>query len=85
MASIQHIADRIFRHVGAGHLAAGYSLTMVALIDAYNDDPDFHEWVNKVPGSAVEKLIACMVRKGKWNDPTWVGEYIREDAKEKGA
>ena len=50
---------------------------MGALIDAYDDDPDFHEWVDSVSGSAVEKLIACMVRKGKWNDPEWLREYVR--------
>ncbi len=84
MANIQHIADRIFRHVDAGHLQAGYALTMGALIDA-NDDPDFHEWVDGVPGSAVEKLIACMVRKGAWNNPEWLREYIREASKESAA
>jgi hypothetical protein len=33
MANLQHIADRIFRHVDAGHLVAGYSASMGALID----------------------------------------------------
>ena len=51
---------------------------MRALIDAYDDDPDFHEWADRVPGSAVEKLIAHMVRKGKWNDPVWLREYVQE-------
>lgn len=89
MANLQHIADRIFRHVDAGHLPAGYANCMGALIDAYgtpparvppamDDDPDFHEWVDSVPGSAIEKLIACMVRKGAWSDPAWLREYIRE-------
>ncbi len=77
MANIQHIADRIFRHVDAGHLPAGYTLVMGAIIDAYGDSQDFHEWVDAVQGSAVEKLIACMVRKGKWNDPAWLREYVR--------
>lgn len=76
MANLQHIADRIFRHVDAGHLAAGYALSMAYLIDAYDDDPDFHEWADAVPGSAVEKLLACMVRKGKWGDPLWLTQYI---------
>lgn len=90
MANIQHIADRIFRHVDAGHLAAGYASAMGALIDAYGvplagglhpargDDPDFHKWVDSVPGSAVEKLIARMVRNGAWSDPSWLREYIQE-------
>lgn len=96
MANIQHIAERIFRHVEAGHLPAGYALTMGALIDAYgtppvrNDEPDhrlqdFHEWVNHVPDSAIEILIARMVRKGKWNDPEWLRGYVREALKESAA
>ncbi|MBU2853340.1 hypothetical protein [Acidithiobacillus ferriphilus] len=76
MANIQHIATRIFRHVDAGHLPVGYTLTMGALIDAYGDNPNFHEWVDAVPGSAVEKLIACMVRTGKWDDQEWLREYV---------
>lgn len=85
MANLQHIADRIFRHVDAGHLAAGYATTMGALIDAYDDDPDFHEWADSVPGSAVEKLIARMVRKGAWDDPAWLREYIREASHKENA
>lgn len=77
MANIQHIANRIFRHVEAGHLVAGYALTMGILLEAYDDDPDFHEWADSVPGSAVEKLIATMVRIGKWDDPDWLREYVR--------
>lgn len=83
MASIQHIADRIFRHVDAGGLPAGYALTMGALLDAYDDDPDFHEWADSVPGSAVEKLIVCMVRHGAWNSHEWLREYVQEAIKEK--
>lgn len=78
MANLQHIAERIFRHVNAGHLTAGYATAMGVMIDAYDDDPDFHEWVNSVPGSAVEKLLACMVRHEKWDDPVWLREYVRE-------
>ncbi|MDA8378701.1 MAG: hypothetical protein M0Z50_17045 [Planctomycetia bacterium] len=78
MANLQHIADRIFQHVDVGRLPAGYSLVMGALIDAYDEDPDFHAWVDSVTGSAIEKLIACMVRAGKWDDPAWLREYVRE-------
>ena len=59
MANIQHIARRIFRHVDEEHLPAGYALAMGALIDAYDEDPDFHEWVDDVQGSAVEVLMAA--------------------------
>ena len=85
MANIQHVATRIFRHVDAGHLPAGYTLAMGALIDAYDEDPDFHEWADAVPGSAVEKLMACMVRQGKWGDPVWLQDYVREALKESAA
>lgn len=78
MANIQHIAERIFRHVDAGHLPAGYALAMGSLIDAYDDDPDFHEWADSVNGSAVEKLMACMVRKCAWHDMAWLREAIQE-------
>lgn len=78
MANIQHIAARIFRHVDAGHLPAGYALVMGALVDAYDDDPGFHAWADAVPGSAVEKLMACMVRQGKWGDSIWLRDYIKE-------
>ena len=82
MANIQHIARRIFRHVDEEHLPAGYALAMGALIDAYDDDPDFHEWVDDVQGSAVEVLIARMVRQGAWNDPDWLRETIQETPRE---
>ena len=85
MANIQHIADRIFRHVDAGCLPAGYALVMGALVDAYDDDPDFHEWADAVPGSAVEKLMACMVRQGKWGDSAWLRAYVREATRESAA
>lgn len=85
MANIQHIADRIFRHVDAGHLSVGYALAMGAIIDAYDDDPDFHEWADAVQGSAIEKLIACMVRTGKWDDPVWLREYTRAATRESAA
>lgn len=78
MANLQHIAGRIFRHVDAGHLAVGFALAMGAIIDAQDEDPDVHGWIDAVPGSAVEKLIACMVRRGKWDDPTWLREYVRK-------
>lgn len=117
MANIQHIAERIFRHVEVGHLPAGYALTMGALIDAYgmplqgaflpgaslpgasrlqgsfpvqvanlperDEEPDcrshdFHEWVNRVSDSAIEILIARMVRKGAWDNPEWLREYVQE-------
>lgn len=107
MANIQHIAERISRHVEVGHLPAGYALTMGALIDAYgmplqgaapvreaspvpcanlperDEGPDcrsheFHDWANRVPDSAIEILIARMVRKGAWNDTGWLREYIQE-------
>ncbi|WP_437559384.1 hypothetical protein [Acidithiobacillus sulfuriphilus] len=79
MANLQHIADRIFRHVDAGHLPVGYTLAMGALIDAYDEDPDFHAWADTVQGSRVEKLIARMVRQGKWDDPFWLREYVRSE------
>ena len=85
MANIQHVATRIFRHVDVGHLPAGYALAMGALVDAYDEDPDFHEWADAVPGSAVEKLMACMVRQGKWGDPVWLRDYVREAARESAA
>ena len=85
MANIQHIAARIFRHANAGRLPAGYALAMGALVDAYDEDPDFHEWADAVPGSAVEKLMACMVRQGKWGDPVWLRDYVREAARESAA
>ena len=91
MANIQHVATRIFRHVDAGHLPAGYALAMGALVDAYgvpparDDDPDFHAWADAVPGSAVEKLMACMVRQGKWGDSAWLREYVREATRENAA
>lgn len=84
MANIQHIADRIFRHVDRGHLSAGYALAMGALIDAYDDCPDVHEWTDDAPGSAVEKLIACMVRAGAWDDPAWLRESIQDAQKVHG-
>ena len=46
MANLQQIADRIFGHVDAGQLKIGYALTMGALIDAHNDEPDVHGWIN---------------------------------------
>ncbi|MHB8850094.1 MAG: hypothetical protein ACYC45_03165 [Acidithiobacillus ferriphilus] len=79
MANLQHIADRIFRNVDAGHLVVGYSASMGALIDAYDDDPDFHAWIDAVPGSAVEKLLVCMVRAGAWEDPGWLAAWIQRD------
>ena len=78
MANIQHIADRIFRHVGADRLSAGYAKAMGALIDAHDDDPDFHEWAEGVSGSQIEKLIATIVLHGKWNDPAWLRAYVLE-------
>ncbi len=78
MADLQHIAARIFRHVDAGGLTAGYANVMGALIDADADDPDFHEWAATVPDSSIEKLIACMVRKGAWNNLAWLREYVWE-------
>ncbi|MBU2742414.1 hypothetical protein HAQ01_14030 [Acidithiobacillus thiooxidans] len=85
MANIQHIADRIFRHVDAGHLPVGYAIAMGSLIDAYDDDPDFREWMDDVNGCAVEKLIACMVRKGAWHNPQWLHTYILESSQENAA
>jgi hypothetical protein len=91
MANMQHVAERIFRHVDAGHLPAGYANCMGALIDAYgatparDDDLDFHEWADKVQGSAIEKLIACMVRQGSWDNPAWLREYVWEERQREGA
>lgn len=85
MANLQHIADRIFRHVDAGRLPVGYALAMGALIDAYDDDPDFHEWLDGVTGGAVEKLIDRMAHHGAWNDPAWLREYVREATKRSAA
>uniref|UniRef100_E6QJB3 Uncharacterized protein n=1 Tax=mine drainage metagenome TaxID=410659 RepID=E6QJB3_9ZZZZ len=78
MANLQHTAERIFRHVDTGRLPVGYALAMGAIIDAHDDDPDFHDWADTVTGSTVEILIARMVRNGKWDDPAWLQEYIRE-------
>jgi hypothetical protein len=78
VANLQHIAARIFRHVESEHLAAGYALAMGSIIDAYDEDPDVHGWIDAQPGSAIEKLIACMVRQGKWDDPCWLREYVRK-------
>ncbi|MHB1665950.1 hypothetical protein [Thiomonas sp.] len=63
-------------------MAAG---SVDALIDAFDEEPDFHEWADTVPGSAVEKLTACMVRKGKWDDPAWLLDYVGEALKESAA
>lgn len=52
---------------GLGGGAAGFN----------RGDPDFHEWADGVAGSTVEKLIATMVRQGKWDDPDWLREYVR--------
>lgn len=54
---------------------------MGAIIDAYSE-PDFRVSIDNVNGSAVEKLIACMVRSGAWNDPDWLRGYIRETPRE---
>jgi hypothetical protein len=78
MANLQHIADRIFRYVDAGRLDAGYASCMGALIDAYDEEPDFHEWMDTISGSVVEKLIACMTRQGKWDDPIWLMDHIQQ-------
>jgi hypothetical protein len=78
VANLQHIASRIFRRVNAGHLEDGYALAMGAILEAYDDDPDVHGWIDAVPGSAVERLIACMVRRGKWADPVWLRESVRK-------
>ncbi|MBU2761075.1 hypothetical protein [Acidithiobacillus sulfurivorans] len=85
MANIQHIAERVFRHVDASHLPVGYALAMGSLIDAYDDDPDFHEWADSVDGNVVQKLIDCMVREGAWNDPAWLQAFIREASRESAA
>lgn len=85
MANIQHIAERIFRHVNEDHLPAGYAACMGAIIEAYDEDPDVHEWVDAVQGSAVEILIARMVRAGAWDDPVWLRDALRELRKEDAA
>jgi len=76
LANLQHIAQRVFRNVNAGRLAAGYAPAMGMLIDLHEEHPGFHEWANAVSGSAVENLLACMVRAGAWDDPRWLEEYL---------
>ncbi len=76
MANLQHIAHRVFRNVNAGHLVADYAPAMGVLIDLYEEHPGFREWADAVPGSAVEKLLACMVRAGAWDDPRWLEKYL---------
>ncbi|MBU2755252.1 hypothetical protein HFU84_08640 [Acidithiobacillus sp. CV18-2] len=76
MANLQHIAERIFRHVDAGHLVAGYASAMGFVLDRYDDDPDFHDWVQRSPGSDVEKLLACMVKSAAWNNEEWLANYL---------
>lgn len=78
MASLQHIAERIFRRVNAGHLEDSFALAMGAIIDANDEDPDVRDWIDTVSVSAVERLIACMAHHGKWNDRIWLREYVRK-------
>jgi hypothetical protein len=78
VANLQRISDRILRHVDAEHLPAGYALAVGAIVIGYVELPDVHDWVDAVPDSAVEKLIAIMVRRGKWDSLPWLSEYVRK-------
>lgn len=77
LSDFQSIANRISRHVDLGYLPAGYALAVHSLVTAYRENTEFRQWAAETPGSSVEKLIACMVRRGKWGDSAWLREYLR--------
>ena len=67
---------------GASRLQGSFPV-QVANLPERDEGPDcrsheFHDWANRVPDSAIEILIARMVRKGAWNDTGWLREYIQE-------
>lgn len=78
MSNIQRTADRIFHHVAQGHLHSDFAVAMGALLEIYAHDDDVHDWVLKVSPSAIDKLLACMVRHKTWHDDAWILDYIRD-------
>ncbi|MGK9450241.1 hypothetical protein ACSSZE_03110 [Acidithiobacillus caldus] len=77
MSNIQRIADSVFRHVDSGGLPTEYALAMGALIDAYDENPDIHEWADQATGNAIDAMMNSMVKQKKWNDTAWLESYVR--------
>lgn len=80
MANIQHVADHVFQGVNRGYLPLQYSVVMGSLIDTYGEDRSFQDWVNRVSGSALKKMVDAMVQEKSWNNAQWIREYIKEKA-----